>query len=119
MQHLQPANPDHLKAGEPLYIAEGCSDCWSLLSSGHKAIAIPSATTLHQNETLKVFKRLGELHTCLHIFPDQDVPGEKLYLQLTLLSAQAGLTLIRHSLPQGCKDYSDFYRLNLEQTEGR
>lgn len=110
---------NQLRPGEPLYIAEGCSDCWSLLSSGHKAIAIPSATTLHQNETLKVFKRLGELHTCLHIFPDQDVPGEKLYLQLTLLATQAGLTLIRHSLPQGCKDYSDFYRLNLEQTEGR
>ena len=103
----------HLKAGEPLYIAEGCSDCWSLLSSGHKAIAIPSATTLHQNETLKVFKRLGELHTCLHIFPDQDVPGEKLYLQLTLLSAQAGLTLIRHSLPAECKDYSEYYLSNV------
>ena len=104
---------NQLRPGEPLYIAEGCSDCWSLLSSGHKAIAIPSATTLHQNETLKVFKRLGELHTCLHIFPDQDVPGEKLYLQLTLLSAQAGLTLIRHSLPQGCKDYSEYYLLTV------
>ena len=98
-----------LKPGEPLYIAEGCSDCWSLLSAGHKAIAIPSATTLHESELLKVFKRLGELHTCLHIYPDQDIPGEKLYLQLTLLSAQAGLTLIRHSLPQGCKDFSDYY----------
>ena len=104
----------HLKPGEPLYIAEGCSDCWSLLSAGHKAIAIPSATTLHQGETLKVFKRLGELHTCLHIFPDQDIPGEKLYLQLTLLATESGLTLIRHSLPSGCKDYSDFYLLNLE-----
>ena len=98
-----------LEPGEPLYIAEGCSDCWSLLSAGHKAIAIPSATTLHQGETLKVFKRLGELQTCLHIFPDQDIPGEKLYLQLTLLATQAGLTLIRHSLPTGCKDYSEYY----------
>ena len=98
-----------LAPGEPLYIAEGCSDCWSLLSAGHKAIAIPSATTLHQNETLKVFKRLGELHTCLHIFPDQDIPGEKLYLQLTLLATQAGLCLVRHSLPHGCKDFSDYY----------
>ena len=101
----------HLKPGEPLYIAEGCSDCWSLLSAGHKAIAIPSATTLHQGETLKVFKRLGELHTCLHIYPDQDIPGEKLYLQLTLLATESGLTLIRHSLPQGCKDYSEYYLL--------
>ena len=35
-----------LKPGDELYIAEGCSDCWSLLSAGHKAIAIPSATLL-------------------------------------------------------------------------
>ena len=103
-----------LEPGEPLYIAEGCSDCWSLLSAGHKAIAIPSATTLHESELLKVFKRLGDLHTCLHIYPDRDIPGEKLYLQLTLLSAQAGLTLIRHSLPQGCKDFSDYYLARLD-----
>lgn len=99
----------HLKPGEPLYIAEGCSDCWSLLSAGHKAIAIPSATTLHQGELLKVLKRLAELQTVLHIYPDQDIPGEKLYLQLTLLATRSGLCLIRHSLPTGCKDYSDFY----------
>ena len=104
-----------LAPGEPLYIAEGCSDCWSLLSAGHKAIAIPSATTLHQNELKKVLETwIVKLGTPLHIYPDQDIPGEKLYLQLTLLSAQAGLTLIRHSLPQGCKDFSDYYLLNLE-----
>lgn len=106
-----------LKQGEPLYIAEGCSDCWSLLSAGHKAIAIPSATTLHQGELKKVLETWNvKLGTPLHIYPDQDIPGEKLYLQLTLLATQAGLTLIRHSLPQGCKDYSDFYmkHLNLE-----
>ena len=26
---------NRLKAGDELYIAEGCSDCWSLLSAGH------------------------------------------------------------------------------------
>ena len=26
-----------LSSGEPLYLAEGASDCWSLLSAGHKA----------------------------------------------------------------------------------
>ena len=37
-----------LRPGDDLYIAEGCSDCWALLSAGHKAIAIPSATLLTQ-----------------------------------------------------------------------
>ena len=35
-----------LKPGEPLFITEGSSDCWAMLSAGHKAIAIPSATLL-------------------------------------------------------------------------
>ena len=39
-----------LRPGEELYIAEGCSDCWSLLSAGHKAIAIPSATLLTKKD---------------------------------------------------------------------
>ena len=30
-----------LKPGDRLYITEGCSDCWAMLSAGHKAIAIP------------------------------------------------------------------------------
>lgn len=98
-----------LTPGEPLYITEGCSDCWSMLSSGHKAIAIPSATTLHQNEILKVFKMIKDLAPSIHIYPDQDIPGERLYLQLTLLATQAGLCLVRHSLPAGCKDFSEFY----------
>lgn len=103
-----------LQPEEPLYIAEGCSDCWSLLSAGHKAIAIPSATTLHQNELKKVLETwIVKLGVPLHIYPDQDIPGEKLYLQLTLLATQAGLPLIRHSLPPGCKDFSDYYLLTV------
>ncbi len=39
-----------LRPGEPLFIAEGCSDCWALLSAGHKAIAIPSATLLSEKD---------------------------------------------------------------------
>lgn len=45
-----------LQPGEPLYIAEGCSDCWALLSAGHKAIAIPSATLL-KPEDLQILKQ--------------------------------------------------------------
>ena len=39
-----------LKPGDELWIAEGCSDCWALLSAGHKAIAIPSATLLSKKD---------------------------------------------------------------------
>ena len=39
-----------LKPGDELYITEGCSDCWAMLSAGHKAIAIPSATLLSKKD---------------------------------------------------------------------
>ena len=98
-----------LRQGEPLFITEGASDCWAMLSSGHKAIAIPSATLLNRKD-LQILSTLNsQLSTVLHMYPDQDIPGEKLYLQLTRIATDAGLCLVRHSLPPGCKDYSDYY----------
>ena len=71
-----------LKPGEELYIAEGCSDCWSLLSAGHKAIAIPSATLLTKPvlDQLSIFNFQSSIR--LHMYPDRDLPGERLFLQL-------------------------------------
>ena len=113
---------NRLKPGDELYIAEGASDCWSLLSAGHKAIAIPSATLLTKKdrELLRSFSdsklpSLGEgLGVGFHMFPDNDVPGERLFLQLQ----QVLPGLVRHHLPPGCKDYSDYY-LRLRQSSGQ
>ena len=94
-----------LGPGESLYITEGCSDCWSMLSAGHKAIAIPSATLLTDRDK-ELLVRLGaELGTQFHMYPDQDVPGETLFLQLKAVLPN----LEHHRLPPGCKDYSDYY----------
>jgi len=91
-----------LKAGEPLFITEGCSDCWAMLSAGHKAIAIPSATLLTKQdvELLKHLEVGG-----FHMFPDRDAPGERLFLQLQ----QVLPSLVHHQLPPDCKDFSDYY----------
>jgi len=98
----------YLREGEPLYISEGITDCLALLSSGHKAIAIPSATLL-KPEDLEPIRG----HP-LHIYPDNDAAGERLYNQLVKSSLALSSTLVRHDLPTGCKDYSDFYLRNLE-----
>ena len=74
-----------------------------MLSSGHKAIAIPSATALNESD-LKVLDKY-----VVHIYPDQDRAGEQLYERLLQASIHLGFTLIRHQLPPGCKDYSDYY----------
>ena len=94
-----------LRPGEPLFIAEGCSDCWSLLSAGHKAVAVPSATLLSRKD-VELLTALGSrLSTPFHMYPDQDVPGERLFLQLKeVLPA-----LQHHQLPVGCKDFSEYY----------
>ena len=89
----------YLSAGEELWITEGCSDCWAMLSSGKKAIAIPSATLLKEKD-LEPLRGLN-----LHIFPDQDLPGERLYLGLRERLPQ----IVRHQLPAGCKDYGEYY----------
>ena len=94
-----------LKPGEKLFITEGCSDCWAMLSAGHKAIAIPSATLL-KPEDKKWLAEMGELlHTEWHMFPDRDAPGESLFMQLKEILPQ----LVHHQLPPGCKDFSEYY----------
>ena len=103
-----------LKPGDELFITEGCSDCWAMLSAGHKAIAIPSATLLTQDVRSKMAdgrsnSSLLTLHSSLgitfHMYPDNDTPGERLFLQLQEVLP----SLVRHQLPVGCKDYSDYY----------
>ena len=99
-----------LKPGDELWIAEGCSDCWALLSAGHKAIAIPSATLLSKKDktllsSLEASPRGGREGVSFHMYPDQDAPGERLFLQLQ----QVLPTLVHHQLPEGCKDFSEYY----------
>ena len=108
-----------LKPGDELWIAEGWSDCWALLSAGHKAIAIPSATLLTKKDkellsglsslslsssSSRLSLGLG-LSLSFHMYPDQDAPGERLFLQLQKVLP----TLEHHQLPPGCKDFSDYY----------
>ena len=109
-----------LRPGEPLFITEGSSDCWAMLSAGHKAIAIPSATLLTQDVRSKMAdgrsnSSLLTLHSSLgitfHMFPDRDAPGERLFLQLQKVLP----TLQHHQLPPDCKDFSDYYLTHLHK----
>ena len=94
-----------LRPGESLYIAEGCSDCWSLLSAGHKAIAIPSATLLSKKDVELLQTLSSELSLRYEMWPDRDEPGERLFLQLQ----QVLPLLVHHQLPPSCKDFSEYY----------
>lgn len=94
-----------LKPGEALYITEGASDCWAMLSSGHKAIAIPSATLLSQKDKDLLSTIHYTLSTSFHMYPDRDAPGERLFLQLKELLPN----IHHHQLPPDCKDFSELY----------
>lgn len=99
-----------LKKDEPLFITEGVTDCLAMLSAGHKAIAIPSATLLSREDRqlLKQYvEQHGPLH--LHMYPDADIPGEKLYLELVSLANELQCSLTRHSLPPGYKDFGAYW----------
>ena len=88
-----------LRPGEQLFITEGCSDCWAMLSAGHKAIAIPSATLLTKKD-VEILESLT-----FHMYPDRDEPGERLFLQLQKVLP----SLVHHQLPLGCKDFGEYY----------
>lgn len=94
-----------LRPGEELWITEGCSDCWAMLSAGHKAIAIPSATLLSHKDKELLSSLSSSLSLRWNMYPDNDAPGERLFLQLKEILPD----LQHHHLPPGCKDFSDYY----------
>ena len=104
-----------LKPGERQFITEGCSDCWAMLSAGHKAIAIPSATLLKPEDKQLLTDIEREYRVEFHMFPDQDVPGESLFMQLKEMLPQ----LVHHQLPPGCKDFSEYYLSKVSCPSGR
>lgn len=101
-----------LKAEDELWIAEGCSDAWSLLSAGKKAIAIPSATLLSPKDKELLASLSSSLKLSWHMYPDKDAPGERLFLQLKEILPD----LVHHQLPKDCKDFSDYF-VQLKTTE--
>lgn len=102
LDRLKDCPPD-----ESLLITEGPSDCWTALTLGIHAIAIPSATLFDRR-----FQGLLAGRN-LHIFPDQDEAGLSLYFELK----KALPSLVYHQLPEGCKDLSEYY-LKLRRSEG-
>ena len=110
---------NRLRPGDELWITEGCSDCWAMLSSGKKAIAIPSATLLtpHDKELIRQLASTDSspsltgsdgMDLSFHMYPDRDAPGERLFLQLKEILPD----LVHHQLPPDCKDFSDYYLRN-------
>ena len=104
-----------LNHGETLFITEGCSDCWAMLSAGHKAIAIPSATLLSKKDKELLETLSQELGTRFEMWPDRDEPGERLFLQLKELLPD----LVHHQLPPDCKDFSEYYLMKKIEEDRR
>ena len=100
-----------LRPGDSLFITEGCSDCWSLLSAGYKSIAIPSATVLTKKDAELLQTLSSERSVRFEMWPDRDLPGERLFLQLQQILPG----LVHHQLPPGCKDFSDYYLTKVSQ----
>ena len=101
-----------LRPGEPLFITEGASDCWAMLSAGHKAIAIPSATLLTKADIEQLSIVNSQLSISYHMYPDRDAPGERLFLQLKEVLP----SLVHHQLPPDCKDFSELYLKQLSKS---
>lgn len=88
---------------EKLFISEGVTDCVALLSAGQKAVAIPSATLLKQEDVRYLASKN------LFMYPDSDQPGNKLFDELSKSLRDNYSYLTRMTLPDGFKDYSEYY----------
>lgn len=94
---------NELKRGDKLYISEGITDCLALLSEGVRAVAIPSATIL-PTEDLILLKNYD-----LHMYPDRDEAGQKAFIALRRFFINHYSTVRAETLPEGVKDYCDYY----------
>lgn len=101
-----------LKHGDSLYITEGITDCLAMLSTGLKAVAIPSAT-IQPLEDLILLKNFD-----LHMYPDQDEAGKRAFMEIRRFFVQHYTTVKAEQLPEGIKDYSDYY-ISTQVTDGK
>lgn len=101
-----------VKFGEDLYISEGITDCLALLSSGKKAVAIPSATILPQVDLIKL-----KSHK-LYMYPDQDNAGRQAYINLRRFFINHYAILKAEELPEGVKDYSEYHIMMYGRQDG-
>lgn len=96
----------HLEPMEPLWITEGVTDCLAMMSSDRKAIAIPSATLLKPEDVKLLSSLSSSLSLTLHMSPDNDAPGNKLFLALQKLLP----SLQHHLLPSKYKDFGEYWK---------
>lgn len=95
-----------LTEGEELWITEGVTDCLAMMSSGCKAIAIPSATLLKREDVELLSTLSSQLSTKFCMSPDNDAPGNKLFLELQKLLP----SLEHHLLPSKYKDFGEYWK---------
>lgn len=94
---------NHISIDEMLFVSEGITDCIALLSSNRKAVAVPSATLLHDAD-IKILAPNN-----LYMYPDKDEAGERLYKNLSDKLNVYGSMIVKLYLPEGCKDFSEYY----------
>ena len=92
-----------LKRGDKLFISEGITDCLAMLSAGLDAVAIPSAT-IQPLEDLILLRDYD-----LHMYPDQDEAGKRAFMELRRFFVNNYSTIKAEKLPEGAKDYCEFY----------
>ena len=79
-----------LKPGDEMWISEGPSDCWALLSAGHKAVAIPSATSLTKADISLLREGLPEGCVAAHVSRQRRAGDETLRGSETVVSTVEG-----------------------------
>ena len=77
-----------------------------------ESIVIPGVTLLKSEDVKLLASLREEKKTVFHIYPDKDEAGERLYRQLLQAANEIGACLIRDELPEGYKDFGQWWAHN-------
>jgi len=95
-----------------LWLCEGGTDVIAHLSARHFAIGIPGAYNVKPDDLACLPYFVRERNVTLHCAADNDRAGNDMFETLSRVCTQLELPLVRHKLPTGCKDFSNFYVRN-------
>ena len=92
-----------IQPGARIFITEGITDCLAMLSAGYDAVALPSATSFPTNDLVKL-KNYN-----LYMVADQDRAGNDALIKLYRFMLRFGCEVKRIELPNGVKDFCNYY----------
>jgi len=99
----------YLPPNAELWLCEGLTDVVARTGARQFSLGIQSAYSLRPDDLACLPYFVKERGVTLHCAPDNDSAGNSMYQSLQTICNRLQLPLVRHKIPDECKDFSDYY----------